>query len=328
MEEPCATCAASNLLTSPMKALPGDTCSLCWMRRLEQEGSPIFDLSSIAALNLLCDRLKEIAVGTINSTGGANDSENAQGRVCKSRRKAGVPRILDVESSEVSIECLTSRRRTMNSKPEWIDANQALLVVEKVLNGRGDAKSAIAECLRDGDVRAMASERWISRAKLISDAWSADAPRLNYRTDALIECKSFRASKCWSLDQDEWRWPFNKFSISIKTSPSRRRHMFAGVKLNRLDLERVILRRNPTGVGSPGKPEQWVALWHALIEMERSDRLNATTFPSIESLEAAVLGEIDDGLSSKSIGPTISQVWRKFAEGRAAQGSHNHIQHQ
>lgn len=204
----------------------------------------------------------------------------------------------------------------MTNKPEWIDANEALLIVEKVLQGRSEAKRAIAECLRDGVVRAVAAERWISGVRQIGDAWSAEAKRENYRKGCLIEAKSFRASKRWGFDQDEWRWPFNKFSISSKISPSVRRHMFSGVMLNRLDIERVILRRNPTGVGSPGKSGEWTALCRILLEMERQGELNAVTHPTMTSLREEVLSRMDEGLGDKTIKPAISQLWKLFVAER------------
>lgn len=205
----------------------------------------------------------------------------------------------------------------MVNKLEWIDANEALLLVEKVLRGRSEAKRAIAECLRDGDVRMMADERWISKARSIKDAWSEDSVKENFRANVQVECKSLRASKRWSVDQEEWRWPVNKFSISSKISPSTRRHMFAGVKLNRFDVERVVLRRNPMDVGSPGKSEQWTALCCVLLKLERAGDLHEVRFPTMTSLREEVLAGINEGLSDKTIKPAISQIWKLFVKGRA-----------
>ena len=203
----------------------------------------------------------------------------------------------------------------MEALAEWIDAKTTLEMVEKVLNGRGDAKRAIAECLRDGDIRSTASEWWLSNARRVQDAWNSDATKLELDLDVEIPMQVYRSSKQWGVDQEEWRWPVNNFSIVSKISPGFKRHMLAGVKINRFDVEKMILRRNPSGVGSPGKPEQWVALWFALIEIERKGLLNQTVFPTIASLTEAVLEDINEGLSPKSIKPTISQVWKKFVQG-------------
>jgi hypothetical protein len=204
----------------------------------------------------------------------------------------------------------------MSDNSEWIDAEAAMKMVEKILNGRGEAKRAIAECLRDGDIRSKASQFWVSKDRRVEDAWRKDAHKFDQGFDVEIKTRIFRASKQWGLDQEDWRWPANNFSIAHRKSPSIQRYMLSGMMLHRHDVEKVILRRNPTGVGSPGKPEQWTAFWFALIELEREGLLNAASYPSRAELRREVLSRINEGLSDKTIKPVISQVWTKFVEGR------------
>jgi hypothetical protein len=203
----------------------------------------------------------------------------------------------------------------MTEAVEWIDAFEALKLVERNLGGRAAAKNTLSEYLRDGDLTAIAEEVWISEARTVDRAWSEKDPQIDLKNDVMLEPKMFRNSKRWRFDQADWRWPFNKFSVVTRRQPVTKRWMMKGVKFSKAEIAVIIGRAPASGVGSPGKPQEWILFWHALIRFERDQQLNQHTFPTQASLCRRMLEEIDSSLSEKTIKPVVAQVWKKFASG-------------
>lgn len=201
----------------------------------------------------------------------------------------------------------------MEQEVRWIDANIALGHVENALGALSEAKRTLGEYLRDGGLRAFATEMWVSEAPTIGKAWKA-TEKLDRQTAVELAPVVFRSSKRWSRDQDDWRWPYNRLSITIRTKPALKRRMIDGVKFAQEDIDRILKRKVPSKGGRPKDDVHWTAFWHALIDIAQQGRLSAETFSTAKKLREEVLFEINNGLGDSTVKPHVAAVWKKFVE--------------
>ena len=180
--------------------------------------------------------------------------------------------------------------------------------------GRHAAKATLAEHLRDGELSAFASSMWISEAPTLGQAWKKK-DKITLEVDQLLKPDYFRSSISWSRDPIYWRWPFNRFSITMRINPSKKRRMMAGVKFKVEDLNRILNYTRPSAGGRPIKKEDWTAFWHAVIKLAKDGRLSSDEFPTQASLTKQILTD-SRGLSEASARREIKQIFDKFVIGR------------
>jgi len=201
-----------------------------------------------------------------------------------------------------------------NSKDrDWISASDAMQKYVTFLGGRSTAGDSLAEYLRDGTLNAKADEYWMSKEETLAAAWKNKDERAKAKKDVVLPKGKFQTSDDWLNDRAQWRWPVDKFSITYKSDPIRRR-MMAGVRFYEPDLIKLAGAPNPRSGGSPGKPEAWVAFWHAVVSLAKNDRLNRSCFPSKARLRREILVLTEDSLSESSIKPQTGQIWEKFCK--------------
>lgn len=201
----------------------------------------------------------------------------------------------------------------MSTPGDWISASDALNRYERLLGGRAAAKETLAEHLRDGNLRAIADQKWVSLEPTIKKAWRNESERAEAERNVALQPVLFRSSKRWLTDKSDWRWPFDKASITFRTKPVKR-HMFAGLKFASADLVNIAGAPDPRSGGSPGKKEQWVTFWHGMIDLAQAGRLNYSSFPTQAALRKELLESYGIDLSEKSITPATRQIWMKHCK--------------
>ena len=201
----------------------------------------------------------------------------------------------------------------MSGSGDWISASDALKKYERLLGGRAAAKETLAEHLRDGNLRAIAEQKWVSVEPTIKKAWKNEAERAEAENAVELKPALFRSSKRWLTDKADWRWPFDKASITFRTKPMKR-HMLAGMKFASADLIKITGAPDPRSGGSPGKKEQWVTFWHGMIDLAQVGRLNHANFPTQRKLRDELLEGYGVDLSDKSITPATRQIWMKHCK--------------
>lgn len=197
----------------------------------------------------------------------------------------------------------------MHKEAEWIDAKLALEKLEVSL-GRHAAKQTLAEHLRDGELSAFASSMWLSEAPTLNEAW-LDISKTGLKINQELKPSIFRSSKRWSLDPSDWRWPYNKFSITTRLRPTRRRRMLKGVKFRKVDIDRILNYTASSKGGRPSKEEAWTTFWHAVIKLAQDGYLRSDEFPNQASLTKQILADAR-GISEASARRKIAQIYRKF----------------
>lgn len=197
----------------------------------------------------------------------------------------------------------------MHEEAEWIDAKLALEKLEVSL-GRHAAKQTLAEHLRDGELSAFASSVWVSEAPTLKEAWF-DICKTDLKINQEIKPSLFQSSKRWPLDKSDWRWPYNKFSITTRLRPTRRRRMLKGVKFRVVDIDRILNYTATSKGGRPPKEEAWTTFWHAVIKLAQDGYLRSDQFPNQASLTKRIL-EDSRGISEASAKRRIEQIYRKF----------------
>ena len=197
---------------------------------------------------------------------------------------------------------------------EWIPAFEAMMKFERHLGGRSLAGDSLAEYIRDGTLRAKAGEMWVSEEPTVKKAWKNLEERRTAKRDVELKPLYFRTDKCWAVDKAEWRWAFNKFSVTLREDPPKRR-MMADVTLNERDLISITGAKDPRSGGSPGKTEEWTAYWHAVVQFAVDQRLRPGKFKTQADLRREILSEINDSLSDKTITEHTRRIWQKFCQG-------------
>jgi hypothetical protein len=194
---------------------------------------------------------------------------------------------------------------------EWVTAPEALNLFEALFLDRVAAKSTFADYLRDGQLRARAGRVFESKERKIGAAWKATSDDEPDEVSVSLEPVTWRRSKDWSGDQEDWRWPFGKFSITTSTAPFRRT-LIQDVEFFREDVDRILRKRVKSAGGAPKRDEDWTRFWHAVIQIAKAGRLTKSSFQSQTELRGEILFEIEDVLKEPSIKPYVSQIWKKF----------------
>ncbi len=198
----------------------------------------------------------------------------------------------------------------MESKSDWISAKVALSKLDP--RTHSVAKQTIAGHLRDGKMSAFAAEVWISEAPSVSAAWRG-LEKIDAQTDIELPAAFFRASKRWALDQDDWRWPGSRFSITIGVKPVRRRRMMRGVKFNAAEFAKIFDSPATSKGGRPPKVDEWHAFYHKIIEIALAGRLTSADFPTPTALSVEILEQFQ-GLNFETLKLPISKIYKSFVE--------------
>ena len=208
----------------------------------------------------------------------------------------------------------------LNVKPkplEWETANSSLLRFEALYLDRVGAKSTLADCLRDGVLRARAEVVFESRERKIDAAWAALADDEDDDDDEAepgpiaIPPQTWRRSKDWRGDQVDWRWPYNNFSVTTTATPFRRQ-LLKTVEFFREDVDRIVRKRRLAAGGAPKRDQDWTLFWHNLIDIAKSDRMTSASFQSQAELNEEILEAIGYALDAETIKKPLAQVWWKF----------------
>ena len=214
------------------------------------------------------------------------------------------------------------------SASEWYSPTEALDLFEQYYS-RVQAKSEIADRVRDGLIRAHADLVWDSRDKHIEQALDNREKRLsnakasNPGRDLMLETAMWADSQYWSQDVEQWRWGEALFFVTLSMSPVDRT-ILEGVKLSKKDVDAFIASRAPKLGGKP-KYVGWAHISLALLQLEREGQLNANVFKSGEDLGVRVLEIMaecdlpaDQLIGDDSTRRVCSAVWQRLQkEGQA-----------
>ena len=208
---------------------------------------------------------------------------------------------------------------------DWIKANEALRKLDPLL-GRLQAKQTIAEYLRDGEIVAWASQVWESSEVSIGRAWKG-TKKSNLLTEVQLEPVIFRASKKWAMDQADWRWPFNNFSITIGPPSNRRRKLLRGVQFRRDQIQKiadeiadtpnrfnVVIPTPTSNAGRKIRKADWDSFWFEVVAIAQRGDLNQDNYPSQASFTQDVLTNAR-GLDAETVKPVVRQIFQKFIPG-------------
>ena len=192
----------------------------------------------------------------------------------------------------------------------WIDANEALALVEGQLGGAPFAKATLSDKLRDGPLRAVASATWLSTERGLTKALR-ESEAEGVITNVLLHPLAFRKSKNFTLDTKEWRWPYNKFFVTHRKRQLTRR-AFIGVRFSREDLSRWFDLSKPKVLR---KKDEWESFWFAVIELAHEGRLTEDHFRTQKELREEILLKIGDALSDRHIKVPVQSIWKRFVQG-------------
>lgn len=209
----------------------------------------------------------------------------------------------------------------------WLSAKDAVKQFAVANGGPASVKAILADYLRDGELRARATRLWRTEAVGLSAAWRSCPPEHGSPSDIVgplyIEIKplTWRASKRWIADQADWRWPFNKFSITDRLKP-KTRTMIEGIEFPLEDLENLLGKGNQKinrkGVGGRKTDlEKWRNFWHEIIVISKSGQLNTEHFSHQAALIAHIEVLISDAIArpgETALKEEVSRLWHKFVE--------------
>jgi hypothetical protein len=203
---------------------------------------------------------------------------------------------------------------------DWIPASEALELLKDHFSGSVATKQMLADRLRDGHLRARADRIWNTYETVLAKAWRSDPDDdAKSLVDVEIPTLIWRKSKRWRLDQENWRWPVNKFHVTCKVNPVERK-MISGIRFYASDVQEflkevgAVADQKKRGGGRRPEEEAWTALTIALIQLERDGRLNSSCFDSQVDLRNELLELIGDAVKEGTIIKRIRAVWKHFVE--------------
>lgn len=146
------------------------------------------------------------------------------------------------------------------SEPEmqWLKASEVINLMTDQYGNRHDVKAWLADALRDGTLSARAAATWLSDKPKISFKLPEDAEAL--QTDLIVPERYWRASKKWSEDQQDWRWPVNQAIVTVRRKPLKRRY-FRGLQFLQADVDRLQKKRGVKSDAKSRGPETAAAKW-------------------------------------------------------------------
>lgn len=207
----------------------------------------------------------------------------------------------------------------MASTNEWISASEALDLVETRLGGRAPAKDTLAEMLRDGKIRARASEVWGSGISDINTIWecpnedpAAHDPEEEIQSD-------FRQSVQWADDVDSWRWPDSFFMVTISRRPKECLYYkdvtFFRDNVNSAGIFDKIAPATTVKGGRRPDLQRWEEFWMEVVQIARDGNLVPGQVSSQAMLRDELLAAMGDGgLSEESIKEPVRRIWKRFCE--------------
>ncbi|WCP13544.1 hypothetical protein sphantq_01973 [Sphingobium sp. AntQ-1] len=209
----------------------------------------------------------------------------------------------------------------------WVPASKALKLVERQLGGSVQAKDILADQLRDGHVRSAARRGWISDEHTIVAAWKGQ-PAVDDETlehDVELPALTWRSSKRWASDQMEWRWPVDKFSITETLKP-RWIHLYEGVHFFLNDVMALIASNDDDSQiasrrGAKRDELKWRSFWHAVIDLEREDRLNRDIFSSQAELSLEIRENMGFAFGERAIRTDVRMIWDKYVKDQRQRSS-------
>ena len=106
----------------------------------------------------------------------------------------------------------------MSSEADWINAYDAHKLLRPHHGGSVLTKAMLVEALKDGELTAHADRIWESDIGLLTLAWKqrvdADAEE-----DVEVDEAVWNQSRFWTEDLALWRWPKNRFVLTLKSNP-------------------------------------------------------------------------------------------------------------
>lgn len=203
---------------------------------------------------------------------------------------------------------------------KWVPASKAIKLVERHLGGSVQAKDILADQLRDGHVRSAAKRAWISDEHTLKAAWNSEPAPDDETLEFNVELRplAWRLSRRWASDQMDWRWPVDKFSVTETLKP-RWIHLYEGVHFFLEDVTALIPPKDddtPTGSTRGAKRDElrWRSFWHAVIDLEREDRLNRDSISSQTELAAEIQQKMSFAFGDRVIRTDVRMIWDKYVK--------------
>lgn len=157
--------------------------------------------------------------------------------------------------------------RTAKSGLQWEPAHDALQRLYPFHGGYYATKLMLADMLKDGELTAMAGQRWMSTAASLTAAWrSRDEADID--EDILLDASDFGWSRYWNEDLANWRWKENRFVLT-RAKKMPKRTFLVDVAFRREQVSEM-MPSNRKGVGgAPIRVESMAKINIALIELAK-----------------------------------------------------------
>lgn len=200
---------------------------------------------------------------------------------------------------------------------EWISASEAVRVVAEHRGGAHQAKLILADSIRSMTIDVCAETVWQTSEPDVGGDWVPDKELgLLHAESVWVDPDVWIKSEGWPDDLANWRWERNEFVLFLapRDSDDPLNMFFKGVTLRRDHVLRAAGLSKRTGKGGRrADMVAWNAFWHAVVKLAISGEL--TAFRTQADLTAAILEDIGDALSARTISQPVSEVWKKHIEG-------------
>ena len=201
----------------------------------------------------------------------------------------------------------------------WIAAGAALEHLVATTDNRTEAKTKIAELLKDCLVSSHAEMIWESDNSNVNNAL-ARTPQVEPEDVLPVPSHLWRSSINWAQDLAQWRWDQGIFCITRSVEPVERVFVHGvHLSLDELKLHFPEQFRPRRGVGGrPRQQDSRDAFWFAVVELAVAQRLTTNSFLT----QAELQNEIEHLVKSRhgalygqrTMAGLVRQVWRKFVE--------------
>jgi hypothetical protein len=151
-----------------------------------------------------------------------------------------------------------ARGANSDDLPALIRPLEAVELLSDHYLGSKAAKDLLADCIKDGRLRAYALRTWTVIGLTPMKAWKA-GPNGNVINKAQIDAGALRRSTYLPADQQRWDWVKGNFYLR---GAGGKRTMFRSVRFAEPDVIKLLPSKSPRGLKSDesGRHEIWLAI--------------------------------------------------------------------
>jgi hypothetical protein len=188
-------------------------------------------------------------------------------------------------------------------------ASEALTQLTQTHGNSKAVKLWLADALRDGSLEAKAAATWVSESAKLNFRLPDKATSLE--EDVIIPASRWQASKTWAADQEQWRWPYDHFFVTIRRKP-RRRRIFKGVRFSNARIDQFSRLSTPNlsvgdtttrkrGGGRPTAASKWGIVASTLVKMEMNGEIASDLDLTPHGLATKLMSRTDELLGQTAM---------------------------